>query len=265
MKKYLSISLPVLFAFLIISAYATNGDVKIDLGNYDKEQLQQIISISANFKNEGEKIDYISSKFLGVPYEENTLTGGLETREIFTINLAGMDCFTYLDYVEALRISLNVDDFDDHLKSVRYRGSMVGFKNRNHFFSDWIIYNKDRIKDVTKEIGGDKTRSVLKQLNKKSNGDLYLPGIRVVEREIYYIPSEEIDEKILNNLRDGDYVGIYTDTHGLDVSHTGLIVKNKDKILLRHASSKEIYSKVIEEDLINYIKNKAGIVIYRVI
>jgi len=265
MKRYLIISLPVLFAFLLLSEYAISAKLNINLGKFDKEQLQQIILISSNFKNEGEKIDYISSKFLGVPYKENTLTGNLSTKEIFTINLAGMDCFTYLDYLEALRISGNIDEFEVKLESVRYRDSIVDFKNRNHFFSDWVVYNKERIKDVTKEVGGDRTISSIKYLNRKSSGKFYLPGIPVVEREIYYIPTEVIDDKIIDNLKDGDYVGFYADTDGLDVSHTGIIIKDKDKLLLRHASSKEIYNKVVEEDLINYLKNKPGIVIYRAI
>ena len=68
---------------------------------------------------------------------------------------------------------------------------------------------------------------------------------------------------ITNNLKDGDYVGFYIDTDGLDVSHTGIIIKDKDHLLLRHASSKEVYHKVVEEDFINYVKNKTGIVVYR--
>ena len=139
MKKYLIISLPAVFAFLLLSKYAIADQENINLGIFNKDQLQQIILISSNFKDEGEKIDYISSRFLGVPYEENTLEGNLKTKEVFTINLAGVDCFTYLDYVEALRISDNFDQFGDKLKLVRYRDGVVRFKNRNHFFSDWVV------------------------------------------------------------------------------------------------------------------------------
>ena len=263
MKKHLSISLSLLIAFFTLALYAKSDQEKIDLGKFDKNKLQQIITVSSYFKDEGEKVDYVSSKFLDVPYVEDTLTGNEYTKEIFTVDLAGVDCFTYLDYVEALSISDNYGDFFNNLKLVRYRNGVVDFKFRNHFFSDWAVYNNSRIKDVTKQVSGDKVISKLKHLNRKSTGDLYLPGIPVVDREIFYIPSERVDDVIKKNLRDGDYVGFYTDTDGLDVSHTGIIIKNRDKLLLRHASSKEVNRKVVEEDFISYIKSKPGIVVFR--
>ena len=61
----------------------------------------------------------------------------------------------------------------------------------------------------------------------------------------------------------GDYAGIYTDREGLDVSHTGIIIKKNDKTYLRHASPKEIYRKVVDEDLAEYFSDKPGLVIFR--
>lgn len=236
---------------------------KIDYGKFSVQQLEQIVEISTLFKDEGEKIDYISSKFMGTAYEENTLTGDINTPEVFTINLRGIDCFTYLDYVEGLRISKAFHQFEDDVKATRYQKAKVEFKKRNHFFSDWPVYNKDKIKDVTKEIGGENTKSTTKYLNKKEDGSLYLPGIPVVEREIFYIPSESINDDILKKMNTGDYAGIYTDREGLDVSHTGIIIKKNDKTYLRHASPKEIYRKVVDEDLAEYFSDKPGLVIFR--
>ncbi|MHC4725403.1 MAG: N-acetylmuramoyl-L-alanine amidase-like domain-containing protein, partial [Planctomycetota bacterium] len=82
-------------------------------------------------------------------------------------------------------------------------------------------------------------------------------------RKITYIPSESIDNDILKKMNTGDYAGIYTNLDGLDVSHTGIIIKKKDKVYLRHASSKDMYRKVVDEDLIEYFKNKPGILVYR--
>jgi hypothetical protein len=61
----------------------------------------------------------------------------------------------------------------------------------------------------------------------------------------------------------GDFVGIYTDKEGLDVSHTGIIIKKDGKVFLRHASSKEKNQKVVDENLSEYMKNKPGLVVYR--
>ncbi|HSG32251.1 MAG TPA: N-acetylmuramoyl-L-alanine amidase-like domain-containing protein [Thermodesulfobacteriota bacterium] len=245
------------------STIESEEKAKIDYGSFTEPKLQQIVQASSFFKDEGEKIDYISSKFLGTAYKDHTLTGDINTPEIFTINLKGVDCFTYLDYVEGLAISKSFNQFGDSVKKIRYQNSKVDFKKRNHFFSDWPVYNKERIKDVTKDIGGDKAKSTKKFLNKKKDGSLYLPGIAVVEREIAYIPSESIDDDILNKMNTGDYAGIYTDLDGLDVSHTGIIIKKEGKTFLRHASSKDEYMKVVDEDLIGYFSTKAGIIIYR--
>jgi hypothetical protein len=137
------------------------------------------------------------------------------------------------------------------------------FKNRNHFFSDWPVYNKSKVRDVTGEIGGDKTQATVKQLNRKSDGTYYLPGIPVVERTVTYIPSSEVDEDIIGKMENGDYVGIYTDIDGLDVTHTGIIIKNDSGVYLRHASSKKANERVVDEDLRTYIQNVPGLVIYR--
>ncbi len=81
-----------------------------------------------------------------------------------------MDCYTYIDYVEALRISNKFDQFENSIQLVRYQSAEVDFKKRNHFFSDWAVYNIDRIKDVTKEVGGDRTKTIIKYLNKNQMG-----------------------------------------------------------------------------------------------
>jgi hypothetical protein len=66
-------------------------------------------------------------------------------------------------------------------------------------------------------------------------------------------------------LRSGDYVGIYSEHAGLDVSHTGLIVKKSGQVLLRHASSRSNVKRVLDEDLLDYLRDKPGLVVYRVI
>ncbi|NIS10101.1 MAG: DUF1460 domain-containing protein, partial [Candidatus Dadabacteria bacterium] len=96
---------------------------RIDYGSFTESKLEQIVQASSFFKDEGEKIDYISSKFLGTSYKDHTLTGDINTPEIFTINLKGVDCFTYLDYVEGLAISKSFNQFGDSVKKIRYQNS----------------------------------------------------------------------------------------------------------------------------------------------
>ena len=174
-----------------------------------------------------------------------------------------MDCFTYIDYVEALRLSDTYEDFSPNLKNIRYKQGNVSFQNRNHFFSDWPTQNRKNIMDVTYRVGSGKAIAVEKDLNLKKDGSTFLPGIPIVQREFYYIPTSAIDDEILAKLHTGDYIGIYTEIDGLDVSHTGIVIIKDDGAYLRHASSKKNNQKVVDENLIEYVQNVPGIVVYR--
>ena len=82
-------------------------------------------------------------------------------------------------------------------------------------------------------------------------------------REIRYISSKHIDEEVLLRLSMGDYIGIYSQLKGLDVSHVGIFIKDGNRTLLRHASSATKNRKVMDEDFMEYITEKPGIVVLR--
>lgn len=243
-------------------AHTDKGEL-IFLGKWSEKQLDNIMRKGSQIQDLGERIDFLSEQFLNVNYKESTLIGNVNMPEIFVINLEGIDCFTYIDYVEAMRLSNSFPQFEENLKKVRYQYGKVAFENRNHFFTDWIEFNSNHIEDVTEEVGGEKTKTVEKMLNKKEDGTYFLPGIPAKERKIQYIPSDALDKMIIERLRTGDYVGIFSEAQGLDVSHTGIIIKDGDKAYLRHASSREENRRVVNEDLINYVSNKPGLVILR--
>ena len=236
----------------------------IDFGErgWTQEALDSVIQSTARLPNISERIDVISGLFLSTPYEGNTLIGDTETPEQFTINLAGMDCFTYLDYVEAARQGGSYDRFLWSLLSTRYKNGLADFQQRNHFFSDWTEYN--RVRDVTQEVSDGTAISVEKNLNQKEDGGVFLEGIPTVRRTITYIPTAAITDEMLQRLRTGDYIGIYTDIDGLDVTHTGILIKHPDGTShLRHASSRKETQRVLDEPLLEYLKEKPGIVVYR--
>jgi hypothetical protein len=235
----------------------------IKLGKWTEVGLTEIMTESSKPGGAGERITFISEKFLGTPYVGSTLTGDVNTPEVLTIDLEGMDCFTYIDYVEAMSLSDSFPEFKDNLRKIRYLDGTVAFRNRNHFFSDWPINNYEFVEDVTSVVGGSNVVEVSKNLNLKTDGTYYLPGIPAINRTIYYIPSDALGPSVMSRLSTGDLVGIYTDKDGLDVSHTGIIIKKDGKVFLRHASSKEKNQRVVDEDLSEYMKNKPGLVVYR--
>jgi hypothetical protein len=235
----------------------------IILGKFSQEELDHIIYKSSKIKDIARRIDFLSGQLLDLDYIESTLIGDINIPEAFVINLEGVDCFTFIDYLEAMRLSNSFSEFTVNLRKVRYKSGKVVFENRNHFFTDWREFNSDFIDDVTEEIGAQRTIKVQKTLNEKKDGTYYIPGVRPVLREIKYIPSDKIDESVMNKLRTGDYIGIYSTKQGLDVSHVGISIKEGDKTYLRHASSLKKHRKVVDQDFEKYITGKLGIIVFR--
>ncbi len=235
----------------------------IMLGKWTQNKLDRLLSESSKIKAVGSRIDFISRQFLNTEYKEPTLTGNITTPEVVVINLEGVDCFTFIDYVEAMRLSASFPEFRENLKKVRYRTGRVSFESRNHFFTDWREHNSELVNDVTRQIGGQKTMGISKILNKREDGTYFLSGILPKQREIQYIPSNVIDDSVTDKLMTGDYAGIYSEREGLDVSHVGIIIKDKDSIFLRHASSEKKHEKVIDQDFKEYISDKPGLIVLR--
>jgi hypothetical protein len=220
-----------------------------------------LINASSVIATPGEKIAFLSEKFLGTPYRESTLIGNDTVQEVLVVNLEGVDCFTFIDYIEAMRLSGSFREFTEKLRKVRYRSGEVAFSKRNHFFSDWTEYNRDCVQDVTEAIGGKNTEKTRKTLNRKGDGTRFVDGSPIVERVISHIPSEAVDLTMLGRLRTGDYAGVYSSLPGLDVSHVGVIINEGKTVSLRHASIK--HRSVVDEDFAAYITGTSGLVILR--
>ena len=226
--------------------------------------IAKILREAAGNMSSSDRITSISSHFLGTPYLANSLIGSPAETEQLVLRLDGFDCFTFLDTVEALRRSNTAGDFPEQMVQVRYRDGKVSYENRRHFFSDWVSDHGPLIKDVTAIVSQGRAIYVDKTLNARASGAFWVPGIDVVPRTIAYIPASEVDETLLVALEPGDYVGVFSQRPGLDVSHTGLIVKTGATVMLRHASSREGVRRVIDEELDAYMHGKTGLIVYRV-
>lgn len=207
-------------------------------------------------------IDFISQSFLNTPYQANHLIGSSTTPEQLVINFNTVDCLSFIEYVQALSLSRSPQDFKKNLIKTRYKNSQVDFLDRKHFFSDWFVLKPFNAQDVTTQIDPNAVR-VIKHLNRKRDGSEYIQGLGVEVREIHYIPSFALTQKILNDLKMGDFVGIYSKLDGLDVSHVGIIIKKKGEVYFRNASSLAKNRKVVDMRLRDYLKNKPGIIILR--
>ena len=232
-------------------------------GKWTIDNLNHIIHVASTIKDIGERIDFLSKQFLNTKYRESTLIGDINNPEVFIINLEGMDCLTFIEYIEAMRLSGSYSEFTENLKKVRYQNGEITFERRRHFFTDWAAFTPKTVEDVTAIIGGPKTVKVRKRLNLKGDGTYIILGIGYKEREISYIPVNAVDDMIMEKLKTGDYAGVYSEENGLDISHVGIIIKRKDVVYIRHASSRRNTGKVTDENFRDYLVGKHGLMILR--
>ncbi|MBB5073203.1 hypothetical protein HNQ69_000307 [Bartonella callosciuri] len=273
-----------IFQLILISTLATGCDLqdsgtKKDISE-NKMEIEQTVSLTldpytlnklnallekrskAHHRERGEIIDLLSEAFLGTPYQANMLHGSEKIPEKLIINFRGLDCFTYLDYVEALRKSTSQTEFINNVVRTRYVDGNISFLNRKHFFTDWAYREYKLADDITAQISPHAV-STEKYLNKKADGSNYLPGLPVVKRNITYIPSHFINEKVISRLQTGDFIGIYTKLAGLDVTHVGFFIMTDHGPMLRNASSLKKNEKVVDSPFMDYVAKTPGIIVLR--
>lgn len=257
----------VLLMLAYLTACAASGTEKYQtfMDSAAAEKVNQIIRsdvIPSSGENHGEVISRVSAAFLGTPYQANTLIGGPGIPEVLVVNFNGVDCFTLIDYVEALTRSHNQKSFLHNLAEVRYTASKVDYLSRRHFFSDWFATTPRNARDVTPDISPDYAVAD-KRLNRKPDGGEYIPGLGIHSRKINYIPGKTISQQMLSHLKTGDYVGVYSPLDGLDVSHVGIVVRHEGRIWFREASSLAANKKVVDLPFLEYMRAKPGIVVLR--
>jgi soluble lytic murein transglycosylase-like protein len=234
------------------------------ISSQSEQILQTMLSVRNDASRAGlpERSEIVSRQFLEVPYGANTLIGSANEPEQLVVELQKVDCFTYADYVEALKRADDPEEFIKGLTEVRYKDGVVGFQNRKHFFTDWSVSTPAIATDVTTSLSANPIQ-VTKNLNKKDSGGVYLPGLPVVPRTISYIPSQQIDSSVVGRLRTGDYIGAYAEDGGLDVTHIGIFIDTPDGPVLRNASSLRANNKVVDTPLLDYLQTVPGVVVLR--
>lgn len=243
-------------------------EYEIQFNDTSKKMMEDVFTLlkKNNLRSDEEKLDIISSYFLDTPYVANRLVGSTTDPEQLVIALNELDCFTYLDYIESFKQSHTQEDFINNLKRVRYREAKVEYLHRKHFYSDWYTESQIVATDLLTNpeyAGIIKTDSV--DLNQGANG-VYIPGLAVRNRDINFIPRNNVTEDVLKTFKTGDYVGIRKNIAGLDVTHTGIIIQKEDGTYMRHASSSKSAMKVVDQKLTDYLDintSVAGLLFFR--
>lgn len=244
---------------IIFVSHFVSADIILVSGSYST--LGDALKRAQGASSE-QKTKIFTQKLLNTPYNNQTLNGDQYSTEQLVINLNAMDCMTFIEYTEAFKTADNHDDFVSNLKKIRYFWQDISFTQRRHFFTDWAQELDPIAVDITPIIS---THSfpVHKKLNLKNSGEQYIPGLGVKNRVIYYIPTRYVDRNLMNTLKTGDYIGIYSKNSGLDVTHVGIVIKEGNKVMFRHASSQRNNLKVSDIELQRYLQGKAGIIVLR--
>ncbi|WP_413733980.1 DUF1460 domain-containing protein [Sodalis sp. RH21] len=218
----------------------------------------------AGAADRGALITAVSADFLGTPYVADTLIGSATEPERLVIDFNGVDCFTYLDYVDALSKSANAAQFSENLRRTRYVDGDVSYAHRKQFFTDWAHLSPLNATDVTSAISPD-ALTVTKTLNQTAGGGKFFPSLGVETRAITYIPARAVNAAAIARLKNGDLIGIYTPAAGMDVTHTGIFIMTDRGPVLRNASSRAAHRKVVDSPFLAYIRKTPGIVVLRAI
>jgi hypothetical protein len=221
--------------------------------------------------------------FLNTPYGSSTLE--INEEEELVVNLREFDCLTYVENIIALyrtivSDSINFEHYKRELKNIRYRDGIIeGYTSRLHYMTDWIFDNETKkyILDKTKLIGGVKSPAKVNYMSRNYIKYDYLKNhpddvekIKQIEEKInsrtyYYIPKEQIPT-IGKNINTGDILSFTTKINGLDVSHVGIAVRQKDILTFIHASTKHKKVIINPESLVDYCtndKNITGIIVLK--
>lgn len=241
----------------------------------------------------GELVGKIGLEFIGTPYVGFTLE--LDAgREFCVVNLEGLDCVTFfensLGIARALKswasferkptLRPTMDDVVREITTTRYRGGKLGdYTSRLHYTFDWMYDNvqKGTVREITGSLPGAKAfpgkvdymsthPEAYRQLRAHPELIERIRAIEVAiqERENLFLPKERVPAQE-SKLETGDIVGLVTSAPGLDISHTGLIVREGCRARFLHASSSQ--KKVVLDrpigDVLSDSKKDIGLAVVR--
>jgi hypothetical protein len=202
------------------------------------------------------RIDILSRDFLGRPYEPSPLTGSADRAEVFTASLDGFDCVTYIETILALARALDVDDFVHWLRRIRYEEGSIRWERRNHYMTNWIRHNIRQGIISPIPMPGVPTISRQRVLSA-------VPGLAAQPVRVSCVPKWATKRAVEPHLQSGDLIFFVSTRKNLDVFHAGIISRDGQKVLMRHASRG--HRMVVEQQLSEFLtaNRMAGIIVER--
>ncbi|AWN75192.1 TPA: N-acetylmuramoyl-L-alanine amidase-like domain-containing protein [Legionella anisa] len=146
------------------NAFDSNNTEK--QANSSIEELYHRLSSMPN-SSMPDRIDWISSQFLGAPYLLGSLGEGSSARydQFPKYRVDAFDCETYVDTVLSLAVTNSLSSFQQCINKIRYKNGTVSYLYRNHFTGlDWNQNNQHSgiLKDITLTIKDQNNQPVAK-------------------------------------------------------------------------------------------------------
>jgi hypothetical protein len=215
-----------------------------------RRRIGQLLSQTRANNTAGDRIEALSRSFLGSPYKTN-LIGSAGTPEVFVAYLDAFDCVTYVETVVALARSSSVDDFIECLRMIRYEDGRIAWDRRNHYMTGWIHNNlKEGI--LRRVTANGPVASKERMLNT-------VAGLPAKKIRFTCIPKTAIG-RLKPHLRTGDLIFFASVRKHLDIFHCGIVIRDRDRTLLRHAARSR--SGVVEQELSEFLdaNRMAGVI-----
>ncbi|MBV8359968.1 MAG: DUF1460 domain-containing protein [Deltaproteobacteria bacterium] len=220
-----------------------------------RRRVEQFLSETKHDHCAGSRVDMLSRHFLGYPYKPNPLIGSADTAEVFTASLDGFDCVTYIETILALACASNVDEFIEWLRKIRYEQGRIQWERRNHYMTLWIRNNVRE--GIVKSISMPAVPIVSRErvLN-------VVPGLAAQQTRVECVPKPAV-QRLAAYLQSGDLIFFVSTRKNLDVFHTGIIMRDGKRMLMRHASRSQGF--VVEQELSKFLKanRMAGVIVVR--
>ena len=220
----------------------------------DEQFVRQLLLEARQLKSVAGRMKQFSGRLLGFPYNRRPLMGSSTQPEALVTRMDSFDCLTFLETVLALARIRTADEFPAELRNMRYLNGEVSYRNRLHYTTDWSRHQVE-CGVLTEMTVGEETLPREKLL-------FSLKSMPPKTAHFRFFPRQRIDS-VSRWLLDGDIIYFVSGRDGLDVGHLGLIMRDNQRLLMRHATRS--HRQVIEQELSEFFRlNKmSGFIINR--
>ena len=221
----------------------------------DRRRVRELLAEAKGDRSVPDRIAIFSGCFLGCPYKPFPLIGSAVTPEVFVATLDGFDCVTYIETVLALARAATIDGFIESLRKIRYEQGRIEWRKRNHYMTGWI---RNNLRDAT--LGRIAAVSVPTVLRERLLD--VVPGLPARHTTLKCVPKSAVP-RLARWLLTGDLIFFASTRKHLDFFHAGIIVRTRERLVLRHASRSQ--GEVVEQRLDEFLKKNrmTGVVVVR--